>query len=381
MLDITYDEDVRRGRSPRPVNRESSSHVQFQHKVSPYVSSISRSRSRSPSSILTSPLGNGDTESELLPPNVSKPPISTNPTDDGHVIEPSKTSLVEDTADEEPAVAEPFDRVPSPAADAKRTHGAAYEKVGDRGVTYMHRFSLYETASRYYLVGADTLDRRYRILKIDRNADEGELSITEDDIVYDKVDMGKVLNAIDDGNRASGGLKLRGTTWGILGFIKFTGAYYMLSVIRRKQIAMIGGHYIYQVEETDLIPLTLNVPSRFKQDARNADEARFLGILNTLDLHRSFYYSYSYNITQTLQHNIMREREALATNASYPRNADYNTMFVWNQYLLQPVATRLKSIFDWCQPIIHGYIDQAGEELEYNTLCTHTNICSVVDIW
>ena len=72
---------------------------------------------------------------------------------------------------------------------------------------------------------------------------------------------------------------------------------------------MVGGHYIYQIEGTELVPLT---PGRFKSDARNTEEQRFLTILNSLDLTRAFYYSYSYDVTRTLQHNITRERTALA---------------------------------------------------------------------
>lgn len=355
MLDGYSEDHTPRGRSPGP----SSNHVHFRPEVSSHTSPQSTSNSRS-SSTMTSPLS-----LDLLKPDqprfeITKTLDNVNPSDSVRTTHESESHSGKAAMDDESAVAEPFERVPSSNPEHHRVQGAAYEKVGDRGVTHMHRFSLYETASRYYLVGADTLDSRYRILKIDRNADEGELSITEDEIVYNKLDMGRVLNAIDDGNKASGGLKLKGTTWGILGFIKFTGAYYMLSVVRRKQIAMIGGHYIYQIEETDLIPLTLNTPSRFKPDARNTEEARFLSILNTLDLHRSFYYSYSYDITQTLQHNMIRERKALTSSTTYQRSSDYNTMFVWNQYLLEPAIARLKSTFDWCQPIIHGYIDQAG---------------------
>jgi hypothetical protein len=243
----------------------------------------------------------------------------------------------------------------------KRNKGAEYEKVGDQGVCKMHKFSLYETAVRYYIVGADVMDKRFRILKIDREADAGNLTISEDEIVYTKKEMSQLLNAIDDGNKSTGGMKLRCSTWGLLGFIRFTGSYYMLVITKRSQVAMIGGHFIYSVDGTELIPLTTGPSSRFKtSDAKNAEEARFLGILNNLDLTRSFYFSYSYDITRTLQHNIMTERAAIAKGCSYPHDHDYNSMFVWNSYLLSAATAALKNTYDWCLPVIHGYIDQAG---------------------
>jgi phosphatidylinositol 3,5-bisphosphate 5-phosphatase len=292
------------------------------------------------------------------------------------------SSLGGEGSDDESGVAEPFERTSSPTTDLRRNKIAVYEKVGDQGVCKMHKFSLYETATRYYIVGADVMDQRFRILKIDRTADIGNLSIAEDEIVYTKKEMSQLLNTIDDGNKSTGGIKLKCSTWGLLGFIRFTGAYYMLLVTKRSQVAMIGGHYVYQIDDTELVPLVTTQSSRFKPDVRNIEESRFLGILNNLDLSRSFYYSYSYDITRTLQHNIARERVALAHNVSYPHPPDYNAMFVWNNYLLQPAAETLKNTYDWCLPVIHGYIDQAGTCHESSILrALLTVIYSSFNIW
>lgn len=262
----------------------------------------------------------------------------------------------EDDVDEEPAVAKPFVRTSSPDS-AARAADAYDEKGPDRLDRKMHKFSLYETATRYYIVGGDVTEKRYRILKIERTTDDSELSITDDKIIYSQKEMNQLLDTIDDGNKGTGGIKLRCTAWGLLGFIKFTGPYYMLLITKKSTVAMIGGHYIYQVDGTELVPLT---PNRFKADVRNTEESRFLGILNNLDLTRSFYYSYSYDITRTMQHNLTREREALARGLPGTMD-DFNGMFVWNSHLLQPAMKALKDPFDWCHPIIHGYIDQAGE--------------------
>ena len=222
----------------------------------------------------------------------------------------------------------------------------------------MHKYSLYETTSRYYLVGTDVMDQKFRVLKIDRTAESGELSIADDDIVYSKAELHELLNAIDDGNRNSGGLKLRMSTWGLLGFIRFTGEHYMLLVTKRSSVAMVGGHYLYQIDGTELVSLSSPV-ARSKAD-RHPEEARFVGILNNLDLTRSFYFSYSYDITNTLQHNIVRERELLR-QPNQRSHSDLNEMFIWNHYLLQPACSALKNPYDWCIPIIHGFVDQASE--------------------
>ncbi|KAF2201743.1 hypothetical protein GQ43DRAFT_455567 [Delitschia confertaspora ATCC 74209] len=268
-------------------------------------------------------------------------------------------SLKLDGDEEDPAIPTSFQRFASPAATRK---DKAYEKVGEEGINRMHKFTLYETSTRFYLIGSDTLDKHYRVLKIDRTAPPGHLNIFEDDIVYDRREMNQLLNAIDDGNKGSGGMKQKCSAWGLLGFIRFTEAYYMLLITKRAQVAMIGGHYIYQVDGTELIPLTTGSTSRFQKD-RNPEEARFLSILNTLDLKTGFYFSYSYNITRCLQQNIIREREALNEGIKTASFYDVNDMFVWNNYLLEPARVALKSPYDWCRPIIHGYIDQSSMDV------------------
>ena len=228
------------------------------------------------------------------------------------------------------------------------------------GMSKMHRFQLYETTTRFFLVGIDVMDNGYRILKVDRTVESGDLSLAKDDSVYTKKEMHQLLNAIDEGNKASGGLKLKCSTWGLLGFIRFTGDYYMLLITKRSQVAMIGGHYIYQIDGTELVPLTPTTSSRFKLN-QNPEEARHVSILSNLDLSRAFYFSYSYDITHTLQHNIVRERRApQEVPGDDPSESLYNEMFVWNRHLLEPVATALKVTYDWCLPIVHGFIDQAS---------------------
>ncbi|GAM83327.1 hypothetical protein ANO11243_013140 [Dothideomycetidae sp. 11243] len=222
----------------------------------------------------------------------------------------------------------------------------------------MHRFSLYETHARFFITGADVTDQHFRILKIDRTAPPGQLSLFEDDIVYDKKEITQLLAAIDEGNKATGGLRHKINFWGLLGFVRLTDSYYMMLVTKRQQAAMLGGHYLYQIEATELVSLNTGIGSRYSQ-ARNAEEARFLGILNNLDLSKNFYFSYSYNITRSLQENIIKERNA-ALSGDKAHIRDYNDMFIWNHHLLSPADKSLNNVYDWCVPIIHGFIDQSS---------------------
>ena len=262
---------------------------------------------------------------------------------------------------EEGESAEPtgFPDLSSTVAMSHSQQDLAEEAQPDKTLHRMYKFALYETTPRFYLIGSDVLDKKFRVLKIDRTAPPGQLSVMEDETVYSKDQMNELLSRIEDGNRAAGGMRYRGTSWGLLGFIRFTEAYYMLLIKKKVQVATLGGHYVFQIDDTDLIPLSTGSTASFRSN-RNADETKFLSILGNLDLNRHFYFSYSYNITRTLQHNVMKRREAFAENVAASPNSDFNDMFMWNHHLLKPALETLKNPFDWCMPIIHGFVDQAG---------------------
>jgi len=180
----------------------------------------------------------------LEAPEPTYPQLLNNPPVSPITNQPHRIS---DDKDEESSVPKSFDR-----SDFKHCHKDHKEFLHDdekdfEGVRRMHKFTLYETATRFYIVGSDLLDSRFRILKIDRTAEIGDLSITEDEVVYTREETARLLATIEDGNISTGGLKQKCPFWGLLGFIRFTGPYYMLLITKRSIVAMIGGHYVYQV--------------------------------------------------------------------------------------------------------------------------------------
>ncbi|RMD44933.1 hypothetical protein DV735_g181, partial [Chaetothyriales sp. CBS 134920] len=287
------------------------------------------------------------------------PALSNNP------LDPVSTNGSGHAADDEDDIdlSKSFRRGHSPTPDSQnRNRRATATKIGEdgeEGAMKMHKFQIWETANYYYILGADLLETDWRILKIDRTAEPGELNIIEEDVVYTRKEANQIIRAIDEGNQVTGGIRLRDTCWGILGFIKFTGQYYMIYVAKRSQVAMIGGHYIYQIDKAETMPLLTHAAAKARND-KHVDESRYLGILHNLDLTKSFYFSYSYDVTRTLQHNIMRERQALSEGLLRPTDFDYNEMFVWNHHLLEPATAALRNPFDWCLTVIHGYVDQSA---------------------
>ncbi|KAG0179412.1 phosphatidylinositol-3,5-bisphosphate 5-phosphatase [Apophysomyces sp. BC1021] len=207
----------------------------------------------------------------------------------------------------------------------------------------MSSFELYETKA----VGTNQSKQRYRVLQIHRTNPK-DLVVIEDDVVYSEQEKTRLLKMIEDGNLSVGGLHLVPMCiYGIVGFIRFTQGWYMIFITKRKQVALLGGHYVYHIDKTRLVPIGLQV----KID-KNSDEARYIATFQNIDLTKNFYFSYTYDITNTLQVNMTRP-------PLKPEENGLNDMFVWNHYLLQSGFEDLNSRSGWILPLIYGFVDQA----------------------
>ncbi|KAH0905548.1 hypothetical protein HID58_037375 [Brassica napus] len=101
----------------------------------------------------------------------------------------------------------------------------------------------------FYMIGWNG-NGVYRVLKIDQ-LDASELNLSEDFTAYTKKECNELLKRIHKENKATGGLKFVTLCYGIIGFIKFLGPYYML----RREIGQICGHRVYEVSKSEIISL------------------------------------------------------------------------------------------------------------------------------
>lgn len=216
------------------------------------------------------------------------------------------------------------------------------------------KYTVYVTTQRMYIVGSNARETVFRILEIDLvNSDK--LTVMEDNVFFTRNEIMEVLNGIEDSSE--GGLTKKITAVGLLGFIKFTKYYYLLVVTKRKQVAVLGSHEIYHIDETELIPVT----NSSKVIEKNSIEARYVQTFLNIDLNKTFYYSYSYDLTNTLQVNMMRNKmQSLNLNGNTELSYvfEFNERFMWNGTLLEPIFQTFDKVYDWFQPIIHGFVDQ-----------------------
>jgi hypothetical protein len=195
------------------------------------------------------------------------------------------------------------------------------------------------------------------------------LVVIEDDVLYTESEKTRLLKMIEDGNLSVGGLQLSSMKiYGVVGFVRFTQGWYMIFITKRRQVALLGGHYIYHIDETRLVPIGLQA----KID-KNSDEARYIATFQNIDLAKNFYFSYTYDITNSLQNNLTqpplsKPEKKKNEEEEEKEEADgegggmlHNDMFIWNHYLLSSGFKNLNSKSGWILPLIYGFVDQASK--------------------
>ncbi|XP_076890434.1 phosphoinositide phosphatase SAC2-like isoform X2 [Bidens hawaiensis] len=210
---------------------------------------------------------------------------------------------------------------------------------------YLHKSRLYETRSNFYMIGRSKNRAVWRVLKIDRS-EVSELSVTEDSTQYTESECSELLHRIDVGNESTGGLKFVTACYGIIGFIKFLGPYYMLIITKRRKIGVICGHAVYAIAQSKILPVPSSTNALNVAFSKN--ENRYKKLLCSVDLTKDFFFSYSYHVMQSLQKNLSAQESGQHI---------YETMFVWNEFLTTAVHSQLKNKL-WTVALVYGFFKQ-----------------------
>ncbi|XP_056096485.1 polyphosphoinositide phosphatase [Rhinichthys klamathensis goyatoka] len=241
----------------------------------------------------------------------------------------------------------------------------------------VQKLVLYETRARYFLVGSNNAQTKHRVLKIDRT-EPRDLVIIDDKHVYSQLEVRELLGRLDLGNRTkigqkgSSGLSRAVSAHGIVGFVRFLEGYYIVLITKRRKMADIGGHSIYKIEDTSMI----YIPNDSVR-VTHPDEARYVRIFQNVDLSSNFYFSYSYDLSHSLQCNVsllqmtcdpgdtggrqdsfdIFEEEGLPTQVVHGFSNEPYAKYVWNVSLLEKVKDIVHP--DWLLYIIHGFCGQS----------------------
>lgn len=212
------------------------------------------------------------------------------------------------------------------------------------------------------LVGSNDRENRFKILEIDRNSYD-ELNIYEDS---QELDAKGIRNYLKKLNFTKGIC-----AYGILGFVRFLEGYYLILVTKRTRCAVIGRHVIYTIKDTIMIKIN---EGREGNRQPHAYEQRYWKMFSNIDLKSNFYFSYSYDLTRSLQYNMAQpsflgasmedggkltwDDSASGEKREFAFRGNARKRFVWNEYLL--TATQGIMLKDWMLEIIHGFVSQSN---------------------
>ncbi|KAH7091854.1 SacI homology domain-containing protein [Auriculariales sp. MPI-PUGE-AT-0066] len=244
-----------------------------------------------------------------------------------------------------------LNNIPGPAASSSTVPGTSTPDRKKPAPSSLSKFTLYESKTRLFVVASNAGDTRHRLLRIDRTlVEQHELKAVDDGTMYTGKQLRAVLKMLEEGNRAGGGLGRSRSFFGIAGFIRFTAGWYMVIIAKRSPVALLGGHYVYHCEAADVIQISFN-----HKIEKPADEQRLMAAFRAVDMSKNFYFSYTYDITSSLQRNVCLSTPAYLSSEGF----SFTDRFAWNTFMLQPFVEFGAARSDWVLPMIHGHVDQA----------------------
>lgn len=176
--------------------------------------------------------------------------------------------------------------------------------------------------------------------------------------------------------------------------------------------AVLGGHYVNHIDNVEFVPLVYSsdknnsfeetidtnenksTHSEINEDFKTR-KSHFMKIeskiittmFDNFKLNKNFYFSYTYDITNTLQTNLLREKLKIVDRQDIriPYNIvtneketlGYNELFMWNLNLLQPILSQIDTTYDWFQPIIYGFVNQIDIPIVPNNTSNIVSICVI----
>ncbi|GFR42965.1 hypothetical protein Agub_g3963, partial [Astrephomene gubernaculifera] len=237
------------------------------------------------------------------------------------------------------------------------------------GIPYQ-RLSIYQTKARLYIVGYCKLRATAALLKVSKQ-EPTQLDVAEVVGHYSLEEIRAMLSQIHMANAHLGGLQLVTHCCGIIGCFRFTETYYLLLVTRKAHVgSLCGGHRVYTVAATALVPLHPGYQQAAGGQPSGAAEKRYVKLLMGMDLTKHFYFSYTYNLAHTVQRNCKAAQQQQQGGPSCPTSPPssptptpsssdvYDSMFTWNAFLTAALRRALGGNTRWTVPLIHGFWEQ-----------------------
>ena len=139
------------------------------------------------------------------------------------------------------------------------------------------------------------------------------------------------------------------TVYGVLGVIHLIAGPYLLLVKKRSKVGPLNRQIIWRLDEVFIIPYARNTTSLTAEQKNYND--KYLSMVQSVLSTPYFYFSYTYDLTHTLQRLYYTAEDFLQMSL----NERAEQRFVWNQHLLQDLILHQEA-GQFCLPLMHGFI-------------------------
>ncbi|XP_016845504.1 phosphatidylinositide phosphatase SAC1 [Nasonia vitripennis] len=137
--------------------------------------------------------------------------------------------------------------------------------------------------------------------------------------------------------------------WGIIGIVRLLACPYLIVIDDAQKVGTLANQDIFKIVSTFIIPYTRSMTHLDEKQIRNNNT--YLEMIKSVLSTPHFYFSYAYDLSCTMQ----RLHNTPPDFLQMPLHERADSRFIWNSYLLQPLAARPEH-HKFCLPIIHGFV-------------------------
>ena len=252
-----------------------------------------------------------------------------------------------------------------------------------KSFTYLKKITIYENKSHFYFIGEHNLQHKYfvftiRKLVLTRDNLKDSINYSLKDLLvehkkeYTKQEYKRLIADLQ-GRPATSLVKVD-ECFGIFGFVKFYLGYYVILVNETLKIGKITKYVINRVDKVKYLPLFYS--TEIKQEKIYDLENKYLTIFKGIDFNKQLYFSYTYNMTKTLQRNFVENLKSeilinynenfytkesknrpQGTKAKLDIKKVTNNYFLWNHHHLKEFFNCIENKI-WCIYFIYGFFKQ-----------------------
>ena len=231
----------------------------------------------------------------------------------------------------------------------------------------LKNIDVYESRYSLFVTGFDVQRCAYQVLEVPRPA-QGSVPqlpplnlVYDENVVYTRFELDEYLRS----RKVSKSNRIVSEGFLLYGFVGLLESHYMIVVTRAETVAMLHGHRIYSVCDTLAIPITY-------KPRKTMEESRYKAMLASIDFSAGHYFSYTYDLSSSLQRNHNHGDGLSSGLLMHPQD-----IFVWNLHPLQPLLALRGSSEEprsnsWVVPVVFGFLEQRTVRLEDGHLLHYT---------